>query len=273
MLLILTVYLTGKLEYMRHYTEILLGIAWVKRVVLNLMPYVLLWLGFSAMYALMPNTHVRPKAAIIGGVVGGTLWQLNSMLSTLYISRVVTYSKIYGGLGTLPVLLLGLYFSWLIVLFGAQVSFAAQNIHAYLQQRASERVDQAGRERVACRMMFIACEHFLAGKTAPSVEDIADRLELPTQLLNQVLHRLRQAGCLSEIAGAEGGIVPARDPSAVRVVEVLRVMRTGGEADEIAHQDRAAVATDAVLARIDDLVDNADANETFASLVTTKASA
>ncbi len=251
----------------------LLGIAWVKRIVLNLAPYVLLWLAFTAMYALMPNTHVRPKAAFIGGVVGGTLWQLNSTLSTLYISRVVTYSKIYGGLGALPVLLLGLYFSWLIILFGAQVSFAAQNIHAYLQQRASERVDQAGRERVACRMMFVACEHFLNGKPAPSIEDIAERLQLPTQLLNQVLHQLREGGLLAEVADDEGGVAPARDPGSVRVTDVLATMRRGANADDVLSSDQAAAATDAVLADLDALIETASANETFTHLVGEKQSA
>ena len=118
------------------------------------------------MYGLMPNTRVRFHAAVIGGLVGGTLWQLNSQLSTMYLSRVVTYSKIYGGMGIVPVFLLGLYFSWLIVLLGAQVSFAAQNVHLYMQQRVSERMDQAQRELLACRVVLQVCASFLARRAA-----------------------------------------------------------------------------------------------------------
>jgi membrane protein len=120
-----------------------------ERFLIALAPFVILWVGFGLLYGLMPNTRVRFHAALVGGIVGGTLWQLNSILNTMYMSRVVTFSKIYGALGILPVFLLGVYFSWLIVLFGAQVSFAVQNVHAFIQKRASERLDQAGRELLA----------------------------------------------------------------------------------------------------------------------------
>src|SRR5207244_6839827 len=127
------------------------ALMWQHKLVLQVAPFAVLWVAFSLMYGLMPNTQVRVKAALAGGVFAGTLWQVNSWLSTLYVSRVVTYNKIYGALGVIPVLLVGLYFSWLIVLLGAQVAYATQHIRIYLQRRASERIDQRGRELVACR--------------------------------------------------------------------------------------------------------------------------
>src|SRR5262245_17430965 len=147
------------------------------------------------MYALMPNTQVRPVAALAGGVVGGTLWQLNNLLSTLYISRVVTYSKIYGALGIIPVFLLGLYFSWLIILFGAQVSFAVQNIHIYLQRRIAEKADQRQRELFACRLVLLAAKHFIEGSKPPTLEEASFVINAPTQLLNQLVHGSRRAAC------------------------------------------------------------------------------
>ena len=167
------------------------------------------------MYGLMPNTRVRFHAAVIGGVVGGTLWQLNSQLNTMYLSRVVTYSKIYGGMGIVPVFLLGLYFSWLIVLLGAQVSFAAQNVHLYMQQRVSERMDQARRELLACRVVLQVCDGFLRGARPPNTEALASRLRAPLQTLNQLAHRLVEGGVLVEVADGEGGLQPAhpRSPS------------------------------------------------------------
>jgi len=66
-------------------------------------------------------------AALVGGIVGGTLWHLNNVFGFLFASRGVSYSRIYGSLGLVPVFMAGLYFSWLIVLFGAQVAYAFQN--------------------------------------------------------------------------------------------------------------------------------------------------
>ena len=197
-----------------------------ERVLLQLAPYVILWVGFAFMYGLMPNTRVRFPAALIGGIVGGTLWQLNSLLNTMYISRVVTYSKIYGALGIVPVFLVGLYFSWLIVLLGAQVAFAAQNVHTYMQQRASEKIDQACQELLGCRVVLHACHCFLHALKPPTAEELAGRLRAPLQALNQLVPRLIEGGVLVEVADGEGGLQPARPPESITVADVLHVLRT-----------------------------------------------
>jgi membrane protein len=197
-----------------------------ERMLLQLAPYVILWVGFALMYTLMPNTRVRFSAAFIGGIIGGTLWQFNSQLNTMYISRVVTYSKIYGSLGVVPVFLVGLYFSWLMVLLGAQVSFAAQNVRLYMQQRASEKIDQAGRELLACRIVLHACSCFLRAAKPPTTEQLAEQLRAPLQALNQLVRRLIEGGVLIEIAGDECRLQPARPPDSITVADVLHVVRT-----------------------------------------------
>jgi len=238
------------------------------RWLLQLAPYVILWVGFSLMYGLMPNTRVRFHAALIGGVVGGTLWQLNSQLNTMYLSRVVTYSKIYGGLGVVPVFLLGLYFSWLIVLLGAQVSFAAQNVHLYLQQRASERMDQARRELLACRVVLQACRNFLRGAPPPNTETLAGQLRAPLQALNQLAHRLVEGGVLVEVADREGGLQPAHPPESITIADVLHVVRTndGTCADEPARPGSEPV--EQTLSEIAAVVRSASANANFGDLAT-----
>jgi membrane protein len=204
-----------------------------ERALLHLAPYLILWVGFALMYALMPNTRVRFQAALIGGIVAGTLWQLNSLLNTMYVSRVVTYSKIYGALGIIPVFLIGLYFSWLIVLLGAQVSFAAQHVRTYMQHRVSEKIDAAGRELLACRAVLQVCHCFLHTLKPPTTAELAERLRAPLQTLNQLAHRLIEGGVLVELA--EGGLQPARPPDSITVADVLHVVRTstGACSDEL----------------------------------------
>ncbi len=219
--------LTGTAEFteaVHHFVRFpLLG-----RFCLMAAPFVILWVGFSALYGLMPNTSVRWWAAAAGGIVAGSLWQLNSILNAMYFSRVVTYSKIYGSLGILPVFLLGLYFSWLIVLFGAQVSFAAQNHTAYLQKRACERLDQFGRELLACRLVLLVCRQFLKSLPALSVEDIAKRLTVPGSLIMQIANRLADAGLLTITAGEPVRIQPSRPPDTFTLADILHVLRASG---------------------------------------------
>ena len=121
----------------------------LEKFCLHLAPFVVLWIGFSLLYALMPNTQVRLHAAVVGGIVGGTLWQLNNLLNALYVSRVVTYSRIYGALGIVPVFLAGLYISWLIVLFGAQ-DVLRDAERRTLSPAARQRTNRSTRTRVDC---------------------------------------------------------------------------------------------------------------------------
>jgi len=240
----------------------------LQRWLLQLAPYAILWAGFSLMYGLMPNTRVRFHAALIGGVVGGTLWQLNSQLNTMYLSRVVTYSKIYGGLGVVPVFLLGLYFSWLIVLLGAQVSFAAQNVHLYLQQRASERMDQARRELLACRVVLQACHSFLRGAPPPDTETLASQLRAPLQSLNQLAHRLVEGGVLVEVANAEGGLQPAHPPESITIADVLHVVRTNDGTCSDEPKRPGSEPVEQTLSEIAAVVRSASANANFGDLAT-----
>src|SRR5690606_3616896 len=130
--------------------------------------FTVLSIFLTLFYKLMPATSVRWDAALIGGMFGGCVLQLNNLFSVVYLSRVVTYSKVYGGLGVLPVFLVGLYFSWLILLLGAQVAYAWQNRNAYVQEKQAESINQRGREFVALRLMTYITEQFSIGNSPPT---------------------------------------------------------------------------------------------------------
>lgn len=266
LLLLLAIYCTGRTEFL-HVVGTLRVVPGAEKVFLQVMPFAVLWVAFSLMYGLLPNTQVRPVAALAGGVFAGTLWQVNSWLSTLYVSRVVGYNQMYGALGILPVLLVGIYFSWLIVLLGAQVSYAAQNVRAYLQQRASERIDQRGRELLACRAVFVACEHFLRGQPAPSVAELAERIGAPPQWLNQLLSRLKECGVLTRVSDERSGIVPARGPESIRITDVLEAVRTGAGAATKFHHAGCGSVVEKVLGEIDSAGRTTSANHNIRDLV------
>ena len=191
-------------------------------------PLLVLWLTFTLVYLLVPNTRVRFGAAFVGGFVGGSLWHLNNLFGFLYISRVVSNSKIYGSLGLVPVFMIGLYFSWVILLFGAQVTYAFQNRKVYLQDKLAENVNQRGREFVALRLMTCIGQRFQQCRPPVTVPEMAAELGIPTKLAQQVLHTLLAARLVTEIAGVEAAYAPARPLEAINAHHILRAMRAGG---------------------------------------------
>ena len=200
----------------------------VGSLIYQCLPLLVLWLTFALVYLLVPNTKVRFSAAFVGGVVGGSLWHLNNLFGFLYVSRVVTNSKIYGSLGLVPVFMIGLYFSWLILLFGAQVAYAFQNRKAYLQDKLAENVNQRGREFIALRLMTCIGQRFQRGLPSATLQEISTELDIPTRLAQQVLQTLLAARLVTEIAGAESAYAPARPLEAINVHHILHALRTGG---------------------------------------------
>jgi membrane protein len=196
--------------------------------IFQLLPLFLFWVGFALAYQLVPNTKIHFGAAMVGGIVGGTLWHLNGVFGFLYVSRVVSNSKIYGSLGLVPVFMVGLYFSWLILLFGAQVAYAFQNRRVYLQDKLVENVNQRGREFIALRLMTCIGKRFHHGEPPVTLQDISIELGIPTRLAQHVMQPLLAARIVVEIGGNEPGYTPARPLDAINAHDILHALRAGG---------------------------------------------
>ncbi len=218
----------------RHTIETLPLFGQVGKLIL---PFVLVSASFALFYKLMPNTLVHWRVATIAGVVGGTLWLLMNIFNAFQLSRVVQLSHIYGTLSLLPIFLLGLYFSWLILLFGAQVAYALQNRKMYLQERKADSVNQRGREYVALRVMTYLAQRFDRGTKPPTVLELGTLLEVPSRLIGRVLQPLMQAGLVLEVsAGNEAAYAPARPLESISCHDILYTMRVVG-GQEVATRD------------------------------------
>ena len=210
------------LQGTRHLLETM---PFVGHVLFQLLPIVVLCVTFGLFYMLMPNTKVRWWAALGGGLVAALMFHLNNLISVLYVSRVVSNFKIYGSLGLVPVFMIGLYFSWLILLFGAQVAYAFQNRASYIEEKQVESINQRGREFVALRLMTSIGQRFLLGRPPPSVVELGKELCIPTRLIQRTMHTLSSARLVAETTGTEAAFLPARPLEDITCHDVLMAMR------------------------------------------------
>lgn len=202
-------------------------------------------------YALMPNTKVQWKSALVGGGVAGVLWFLNNELGAAFVSEAAKRnSAIYGSIAVLPVFMVGLYFFWVLLLFGAQVAYTYQNRRSYLMSRQTDRVHQDGREFVALRIMIEAARAYVGGGGSPSVSVLADRLEVPGQLISHTTSILLRARLLVEVSDGEAGFLPARPLESITVSDVLEAMRRGVGSRLPTRSDAGRVLAEAELARV-----------------------
>jgi membrane protein len=199
----------------------------IGRLIFKLIPFFVLSGSFMLLYQLMPNTKVHWKAALVGGAVAGALWVANGNANALFASRVVSASKIYGSLSAIPIFLFGLYLSWTILLFGAQVAYAFQNRRAYVQEKQAESVNQRGREFIALRLMTFVGQKFHRGETPPSADEIAEALTVSSRLISQIIQPLLQCKLLVEVATPEAAYCPARPLGSISHEDILQTLRVG----------------------------------------------
>jgi membrane protein len=219
--------------------EFLTTMPFVSGLIFRLLPVMVLCLTFALFYGLIPNTKVQWQAALAGGLAGGLLFHLNNVVSVLYVSRVVSNSKIYGSLGLVPVFMIGLYFGWLILLFGAQVAYAYQNRATYFEERQVENVNQRGREFIALRLMTCIGERFARGELPPGAMEIAAALAVPTRLVKQIMRTLSAARLVTEAAGPEPAYLPARPLETITCHDILLALRSS-QGQELTTRDEPA---------------------------------
>jgi len=215
---------SGQLQTVRDYFH---QMPVIGNLLFKLLPLVVLWFTFALIYAIVPNTRVRFSAAFVGGFVAGTLWHLNNVFAFIYVSGAVMNSEMYGKVGLVLVFMLGLYFSWAILLFGAQVAYAFQNRAAYLQDKLADNVNQRGREFVALRIMTLLGQRFQNGLKPASVIQLATELGVPSRLTQQVLRTLASAHLVTEVGGVETAYVPARPLDTINAHHILLALRSG----------------------------------------------
>ncbi len=197
----------------------------------KLIPYVLVWILFTLIYLVMPNTRVKFRSALLAGIIAGSGYTILQGLYFAFQIGFARYNAIYGSFAALPLLLAWLQLSWLIVLFGAEIAFATQNVGHYEFEQDTTHASPGLRKLVALRIALYIVRQFEQGTVPVAGERIADELFLPLPLTNRVLRELTDSGILKEVqlAGDDVmGFMPARDADHLSISFILEALEMRG---------------------------------------------
>lgn len=206
---------------------------------LSLLPYCVMWALFTFLYMFMPNIRVRIGAALAGGLVAGILYQVLQMTYIGFQVGVAKYNAIYGGFAALPLFLVWLNLSWLIVLLGAEISFAFQHADTYEFEPACSSLSPGYRRLMSLWVMHALVQGFQKGTGPAGTDEISRRLHIPARLVRQILSELNACGMVTEAgtgAGA-GGYQPAMDIAAITIASVIEALDNSGASTLPVHTD------------------------------------
>jgi membrane protein len=165
---------------------------------LKLVSWAVIWALFTFMYIFMPNTKVRFSAAVTAGVVAGSVYQIVQWGYLTFQVGVARNNEIYGSLAALPLFLIWLQLSWLVVLFGAEISFAWQNVETYEFEPDCLRVSRKFKRTLSIWIAQLLVKAFDREEKPLTASEIHDRLEIPVRLVNEILYELVAAGIARE---------------------------------------------------------------------------
>jgi len=228
-----TVYLNTKMSNISDQALVLSTIKPALIFLFKFIPYIIMWLVLTMLYMVMPNTRVKFKSAFVAGVIAGTLFQLVQMLYINSQIGVSKYSAIYGSFAAFPLFIVWMQISWLVVLMGAEISFANQNVNRYEFEYESLNINSYQKRVLTLLLLNIVVKRFIAGESPVSATEISKDIQIPVRLVREILYNLNQAGLITEInidKPRERLYQPAMDTGLMSMEFVLsRIDRAGGD--------------------------------------------
>lgn len=228
----ISVYLATQLDTISKQMEIIGYISPYLMPLLKLIPVVLLWVLFSVLYLVMPNTKVSYSSGIIAGIIAGTAFALTQWGYIEFQVGVSKYNAIYGSFAALPLFLLWMQLSWLIVLFGAEISFANQNVEMYEFESESDQISTSSRRNLSLLILNHITKRFVNGETPQTAIELSLSLHLPVRLIRMLLHNMVQCRILSEVYTSEP-MTPAFQPA--QHVDKLTISFVNNALDSLGH--------------------------------------
>ena len=226
-------------------------------------PYLLTWITLTVLFMVMPNTKVKFKPALMAGIVVGTILQI---LQWLYIDLQFGISKlnaIYGSFAAIPLLILWLQASWTIVLIGAELSFANQNLSRYKFESESLNVSHFQKKALVLMIMNMIVRNFSAGEKPISAENIAISLKIPVRLVMDILQDLNSVELISlihEDSHEERLYQPAMDINKLSVSFVMNRLDKKGTEHQIFFKGKEYNKITAMLEKFDKLIARSESN-------------
>lgn len=200
----------------------------------NLASFGILWLAIGFLYVFVPNTRVRLRSALVSSLLTTLVFLGWMRMFTVMQVGVVNYNRIYGAFAAVPVFMLWMYVTWVILLLGAEFTFALQNSDTYRLESAADAASMRSRILVALMVLRRAGRALTGERELFDAAAFARQVKAPIRLINSTVGVLTKRGYLAQVASRDADYVLMRAPETIRIRDlVAELMHEGGGHAEI----------------------------------------
>jgi membrane protein len=182
----------------------------------------LTWVTFFLAYQLLPNTKIQPTTSLISALTAGTFWEFAKYGFDLYIANVPTYNKIYGSLGIIPIFLLWIYYSWIVVLFGAELTYIMHKPYKPFKKIVSM---FSYPEIIALKIIYHISKRFMKEDMHTSLKELTDKIDAEEYFIKEVLNYLYQNKIIVKLDNETESYVLAKSLEHLKISEIIGVFK------------------------------------------------
>ena len=229
-----TVFVTTQFTQLANEIKLLGFISPIIFLSFKLIPYLLIWILFTIIYVLMPNTKVNLKAGFVAGIIAGSIFQIVQWAYISFQVGTARYNAIYGSFAALPLFLMWVQVSWWVVLFGAELSFANQNVDTYEYEPDRYKVSPAFKKVLTLQIAHQLVKNFAKGERPLTDTEISNQFKIPIRLVNSILYDLVESRVVAQTRTKEDqkfGYQPARDINTLTIKYVIDAIDQTGAKD------------------------------------------
>jgi membrane protein len=238
---------------------------WLVLAMAKVGPYAIIIAAFTFIYSFVPNTRVRFRSALVGGVYAGILWVVAGLIYASTTASSTSYHAIYSGFAIAILFLIWLYLCWLILLVGGEIAFYHQNPY-FLHRRRTEAVaDNRLRERMALLVMFLVAKRFHSQQQPWSFDELECQLHVPGGAFGDVIEELEGQGLLTLTAPPNQGYVPGSALDRISLRDIVEAVR--GRHESYATAFHGMTVVDSVVNDYDAFIDKQLKGRTLHDLV------
>jgi len=190
----------------------------------NIFPFLSIWVLFFFFYVIIPNKRVNVKAAVVGAIVAGTIFQFIQMFYLKLQVGMSSYNAIYGSFAALPLFLIWLQTSWAVLLYGAEIALAWENITTLdTDELEYDQTSIRLQKLMVLRIVLFCVKRFAQGETPATDMEISKELKLPLKIVKALLEKLLDCNLLFGVSSLSNavGYSPAMDIESLTIMDVI----------------------------------------------------
>jgi membrane protein len=260
----ITVLIESKLSGLMDYVGLNAGSPYVVKLAFKAMSFFLLLAMFAFMYMVLPNTKVKFYAAAKAALISTILFQLVQWIYIGFQIGVANYNAIYGSFAALPLFLFWVQTSWFIVLFGAELAFAYQNVEHYELEHEIQNISPRYKRVISLLVANCVIKNFMSGEKPMTSSEIAKKLDLPVRLARTTLYEFHQLGIVNEVKTGgddrDSAYQPAVSENKLTIKFVLDKLDTHGVNEMPIHETHELQSIHGVMNEFDEILEKDKGN-------------